>query len=86
MKGPDWCHVLIGKVGYADRKSFMSYIICRYVLPYRSECYKLLRLCVCVCLKGQLGAKIRPVLTSGGITVKMGGGGLEDPVNFCLII
>lgn len=50
MKGPDWCHVLIGKVGYADRKSFMSYIICRYVLPYRSECYKLLRLCVCVCV------------------------------------
>lgn len=42
---------------------------------------------MCVCLKGQLGAKIRPaVLTSGGITVKMGGGGLEDPVNFCLII
>lgn len=42
---------------------------------------------MCVCLKGQLGAKIRPVLTSGGITVKSpGGGGLEDPVNFCLII
>lgn len=51
---------------YEDRESFMSCIMCRYVLPCRSECYKLLRLCVC--WKGQLGAKISPVLTSGEIT------------------
>lgn len=46
----------------------MSCIMCRYVLPCLSECYKLLRLCVCVCWKGQLGANISPVLTSGEIT------------------
>lgn len=51
---------------YEDRESFMSCIMCRYVLPCLSECYKLLRLCLC--WKGQLGAKISPVLTSGEIT------------------
>lgn len=40
---------------------------------------------MCVCLKGQLGAKIRPaVLTSGGITVKMGGGGVGGPSELLL--
>lgn len=38
-----------------------------------------------MCLKGQLGAKLRPaVLTSGGITVKMGWGGVGGPSELLL--